>query len=73
MLEYNQSVSISSCNSIKTVDFSTLYITISHSKLKDRLKELIQLCFIIKNGQNRYKYLVGMFDWKHAMFCRHFL
>ena len=58
MLEYKQSVSISSCNSIKTFDFSTLYITISHSKLKNRLKELVQLCFIIKNGQQRYKYLV---------------
>jgi hypothetical protein len=61
MLEYKQSVSISSCNSIKTFD-STLYITISPSKLKDRLKELVQLCFIIKNGQQRYKYLVLGWD-----------
>ena len=30
----------------------------SHSKQKDRLRELIQLCFIKKNGQRRYKYLV---------------
>ena len=29
-----------------------------HSKLKDRLKELVQLCFIKMNGQHRYKYLV---------------
>jgi hypothetical protein len=37
---------------------STLYTTIPHSKLKDRLKELVQLCFITKkNGQHRYKYL----------------
>ena len=33
-------------------------ITIPHSKLKDKLRELIQLCFIKKNGQRRYKYLV---------------
>ena len=39
-------------------DFSTLYTTISHSKIKDRLRELVQLCFIKKNGKRRYKYLV---------------
>ena len=32
--------------------------TIPHSKLKDKLRELVQLCFIKKNGQCRYKYLV---------------
>ena len=45
-------------HSIKTFDFSTLYTTIPHSKLKDKLRELVQLCFIKKNGQRRYKYLV---------------
>ena len=58
LLEYIQSRSLSSCNSIKTFDFFTLYTSISHSKLKDRLKELVQMCFIKKNGQRRYKYLV---------------
>jgi hypothetical protein len=59
LLEYIQSRSLSSCNSINTFDFFTLYTSISHSKMKDRLKELIQLCFIKKkNGQRRYKYLV---------------
>ena len=57
-LEYIQSRSLSSCNSIKTFDFSTLYTTSPHSKLKDRLRLLVQLCFIKKNGQRRYKYLV---------------
>ena len=60
-LEYKQSIqsrSLSSCNSIKAFDFSTLYITIHHYKRKDKLRELIQLCFIKKNGQRRYKYLV---------------
>ena len=58
LLEYIQSRSLSSCNSINTFDFSTLYTTIPHSKLKDKLRELVQLCFIEKNGQRRYKYLV---------------
>ena len=41
-----------------TFNFSTLYTTIPHSKLKGKLRELVQLCFIKKNGQRRYKYLV---------------
>ena len=56
--EYIQSRSLSSCNNIKTFDFSTLYTTFPHYKLKDRLKECVQLCFMKKNGQRRYKYLV---------------
>ena len=47
-----------SCNSIKTFDFSTLYTTIAHSKLKDKLRELVQLCFIKMNGQRGYKHFV---------------
>jgi len=58
LLEYIQSRSLSSCNSIKRFDFSTLYTSIPHSKLKNRLRELVQLCFIKKNGQRRYKDLV---------------
>jgi hypothetical protein len=41
MLEYIQSRSLSSSNSIKTFDFSTLYTNIPHSKLKDTLRELV--------------------------------
>ena len=58
LLEYIQSRFLSSCNNINTFDFSTLYTTIPHSKLNDKLRELVQLCFIKKNGQRRYKYLV---------------
>jgi hypothetical protein len=58
LLEYLQSRSLFSCNNIKTFDLSTLYATIPPSKLKDRLRKLVQLCFIKKNGQRRYKYLV---------------
>jgi hypothetical protein len=57
LLETIQSRSFS-CNSNKTFDFSTLYTTIPHSKLKNRIRELVQLCFIKKNGQRRYKYFV---------------
>ena len=60
-LEYIQSIqnrSLSSCNIINTFDFSTLYITIPHSNPKDKLRELIQLCFIKNNDQRRYTYLV---------------
>jgi hypothetical protein len=58
LLEYIQSRSFSSCNSINTFDFYTLYTTIPHSKLKDKLRKLVQPCFIEKNSQRRYKYLV---------------
>jgi hypothetical protein len=58
LLEYMQSRFLSSYNSIKTFDLSTLYTTIPPPKLKYRLRELVQLCFIKKNGQRRYKYLV---------------
>ena len=58
LLNYIQSKSLSSCKSIKTFDFSTLYTTIPHSKLKEKLNELVQLCFMKKNGERRYKYLV---------------
>ena len=37
---------LSSCNSINTFGFSTLYPTIFHSMLKDRLREFVQLLFI---------------------------
>ena len=55
LLECIQSRSLSSCNSIKTFDFSTLYTTIPLSKLKDRLRELVQLRFIKQNGQRARK------------------
>jgi hypothetical protein len=48
LLECIQSRSLSSCNSIKTFDFSNLYTTIPHSKLKDGLRKLIQLYVLHK-------------------------
>ena len=62
-----QSRSLISCNSIKTFDFSTLYASFPHSKLKVRLKEF--LCFIKRNGQRRYKYLVLGRDRSYYVTC----
>ena len=45
-------------NSLKTFDFSTLYITIPHTLLKSRIKEWIQRCFSKKKGEQMYQYLV---------------
>ena len=38
-----------------------------YSKLKDRLKELVQMCFIKNNGQHQNKYVVSGRDYN---FCR---
>ena len=43
---------------IKSFDFSTLYTTIPHQKLKSRLATIIRNSFLHKNGNRRYKYLV---------------
>ena len=53
-----KSRSLSPCNNIKTFDFFTLYSTIPHSKLKEKLRTLIHLCLVKKDGKSRYKYLV---------------
>jgi hypothetical protein len=45
-------------NSIKTYDFSTLYTTIPHDKLKSRLVDIIDNCFSNKNGERKYSHLV---------------
>ena len=58
LLEYLKSLVLSRIYSIKSYDFSTLYTTIPHSKLKCRLKNLVNQCFFYKNGERRYKYLV---------------
>ena len=53
-----QSQSLKHYTNIKTFDFSTLYTTIPHTKLKARLKERVSLCFFNKKGTRRFKYLV---------------
>ena len=58
LLEYLKYPSLNHVTSIKSIDFSTLYTTIPHLKLKDRLTSIIQNAFIFKDGNLRYKYLV---------------
>ena len=53
-----KSQNFSQINSIKTYDFSTLYTTIPHDKLKSRLLDIIDNCFFNKNGKRKYAYLV---------------
>ena len=38
--------------------FSTLYTTIPHNKLKSQLLQIIDNCFLNKNGTRKYKFLV---------------
>ena len=55
LLEHLKSPNFNHITSIKSFDFSTLYTTIPHDKLKSRLASIIRNSFIFKNG---YKYLV---------------
>jgi hypothetical protein len=58
MLGYIQPWPFSSCNSITILSSLPSTQLFPHSKLKDRLKELVQLCLIKNNCQRRYKYIV---------------
>jgi hypothetical protein len=55
---------------IKTYDFFTLmYTTIPHNKLKSKLFQIIDDCFLNKNGTQRYKFLV--IGKQYTYFVRH--
>ena len=54
LLDTLQSHSLNCIHSIKTYDFSTLYTTIPHTKLKVRLSELIKNAFRCKNGKKAF-------------------
>ena len=58
LLEHLKSPTFNRVTSIKSFDFSTLYTTIPHQKLKDSLTSIIRNAFMFKNGNRRYKYLV---------------
>ena len=58
LLQNFSKMSLSKITSIKSFDFTSLYTTIPHDKLKDRLKSIITESFFHKNGNRRYKYLV---------------
>jgi hypothetical protein len=46
-----KSRNFSHINNTKTYDFSTIYTTIPHDKLKTKLFEIINSCFSNKNGK----------------------
>ena len=58
LLDNLKAQSLLSVNSIKSFDFSTLYTTIPHDKLKSKLKEIINQCFFHKNSNRRFQYVV---------------
>ena len=58
LLDHLKSPNFNLITNIKSFDFSTLYTTIPHKKLKSRLATIIRNSFIHKNGNGRYKYLV---------------
>ena len=62
LLDNLQSNSITSVNSIKTFDFSTLYITIPHDQLKSRLSSIVNQAFCFKNGKKRCEYTVVKYN-----------
>ena len=59
ILDHLKSPTFNHVTSIKSFDFSTLYTTIPHQKLKDRLTSIIRSAFIFKNGNHRYKLVLG--------------
>ena len=58
LLEHLTSPTFNHVASIKSFDFSTLFTTIPHQKLKHRLTSIIRNALIFKNGNLIYKYLV---------------
>ena len=60
--------SLHSVNSIKSFDFSNLYTSIPHDRLKSKLKEIINQCFVHKNGNQRFQCLV--IGYKDTFFVR---
>ena len=60
LLDNLQSNSITSVNSIKTFDFSTLYTTIPHDQLNSRLASIVNQAFCFK--QKCYEYIVVKYN-----------
>ena len=54
LLDNLKSRSFSQISSIKTLDFSTLYTTLPHDKLKTRLKEIIHKAFSHRNYGSKF-------------------
>ena len=52
----------------KSFDFSILYTSFFHDKLKSKLKEIINQCFFHKNSDRRFQYVV--IGYKDTYFVR---
>ena len=64
LLENLKAQSLCSVNSIKSFNFSTLYTTIPHDKLRPLiLKEIINQCFFHKTGNRRFQYVVNGYTY----------
>ena len=58
LLENLKAQSLHYVNSVNSFDFSTLYTTIPHDKLKSKSKGIINQCFLHKNGNCLFQYVV---------------
>ena len=58
LLDHLKSPNFNLITNFKSFDFSTLYRTVPHQKLKSRLATIMRNSFIHTNGNRRYKYLV---------------
>ena len=67
LFESLKAQSLYSVNSIKSFDFSTLYTTIPHDKLKSKSKEIINQCFFLKNGNRRLATLKTFYGRHHDL------
>ena len=56
-MTYSRILYMTSVNSIKTFDFSTLYNTIPHDKLKSRLASIVNQAFCFNIGKKPYGYI----------------
>ena len=66
--ELLENLKAQSLHSVNSLDFSTLYTTIPHNKLKSKLKAIINQCFFHKNGNRRFQYVV--IGYKDTYFVR---
>ena len=64
LLDNLKSRSFSQVSSIKTFDFSTLYTTLPHDKLKTRLKETIHKAFSHRNYGPKFVVFPHIFQTK---------
>ena len=68
LLQHFQSPNLNHITSIMSFDFSTLYTTMPHQKLKSRLATIIRNSFIHKNENRRYTFF-GLRSGR-TLFCQ---